>query len=116
MENEIASSNETATADAGASPNAKKPNAFLIVFLLLTVLGLVAIDIYQDRVIQKQRYEIRWLMTHGTFRPDPVVASDAKAQQPAAKPESAQAQASNVAPAQSPAKSAQQAAPHSDKP
>jgi len=76
--------------------NAKKPNYFLVVFLLLTVLGITAINIYQDRVIEKQRYELRWLLTHSTIRPDVDAALAAKVVA-SAKASTGQTQAANVA-------------------
>jgi len=82
--------------------NAKKPNYFLVVFLLLTVLGITAINIYQDRVIEKQRYELRWLLTHSTIRPDVDVALAAKNVADAkASAATGQTQAANVASAPS---------------
>jgi len=42
--------------------------------LLVAVLGLTALDIFQDRVIEKQLYELRWLTAHSTIRPDTIVA------------------------------------------
>ena len=82
--------------------NAKKPNAFLVVFLLLTVVLLVAMDIYQDRLIQQQRYELHWLLTHSTIRPE-AFPSDAKAPQALPKPQGTQSSAANVAPTPAPA-------------
>jgi len=118
MENEVAISDEAASATpaagTGASPAAQKPNAFLTVFLLLTIVGLVAIDIYQDRVIQKQRYELRWLITHSIIRPDTIAADD-QPQQPAAQPGGAPPSSANVAPAPVPPK-APQSAPQAAKP
>lgn len=40
----------------------------LIAFLLAVVVGLTALNLYQDKVIEKQRYELQWLMTHATIR------------------------------------------------
>ena len=96
MENEIAIADAPASASSatslGSATGQKKPNAFLVVFLLLTIVALVAIDMYQDRVIQRQRYELRWLMTHSIIRPD-APASGINSQKPAPKPEGTQSSA-----------------------
>ncbi len=89
--------------------NAKKQFNFLIVFLLLAVVAIAAIDIYQDRVIEKQRYELRWLLAHSTIRPETIAADLAKTAQGAPKLDGVQS--ASVAPPPSSAPAAVQ--PHS---
>jgi hypothetical protein len=93
----------------------KKSHLFLIVFLLLTVVGITAIDIYQDRVIEKQRYELKWLLAHSTIRPETILADVAKGGQGASKTDRVQAQAASVTPAPSSAPTTAPA-PHPAKP
>jgi len=64
----------------GASPAAeaahvpaRKPG-FLVVFLLVAFVGMTALDIYQDIVIRRQSYELKWMLRHGTFHIDPKEA------------------------------------------
>ena len=67
----------------------QKSRAFLIVFLIAAVAGLTALDMYQDRVIEKQKYELRWLMTHAVIKTElPVPANDAPAKTAPAAPNS----------------------------
>ena len=55
----------------------KTSRGFLVAILLVTVVGLTALDIYQDHVIRRQQFELRWLMTHTVFKAElPVPASD----------------------------------------
>ena len=79
----------------------KTSRGFLIAILLLVVAGLTALDIYQDHVINKQRYELRWLMTHSIIRPDAAAVDPAKAApaatQGAAKNDPAKVSAADVA-------------------
>jgi uncharacterized membrane protein len=91
--------------------NEKKPNHFLIVFLLLTIVGITAIDIYQDRVIEKQRYELKWLLAHSQIIPETILADAAKAAQGKPSSNGVQTQAANVAPVPSPAPAAVQPPP-----
>jgi hypothetical protein len=57
----------------------------LIAILALAVTGLTALNIYQDHIIAKQRYELGWLMTHSTIRMDLIAADLAKNGHPAAQ-------------------------------
>ncbi len=68
--------------------NEKKSSALLIGFLVVVIIGLTALDIYQDRVITIQRDDLRWLMTHATIRTElPAPAKGAPATSaPAATP------------------------------
>jgi hypothetical protein len=91
--------------------NTKRSNNFLIVFLLLTVVGTTAIDIYQDRVIEKQRYELKWILAHSKIVPETIVADLAKAPQGPPKSNGVQTQAANVAAIPSPAQAAVQPPP-----
>jgi hypothetical protein len=50
--------------------NEKKFSAFLVPFLVFAVVGLTALDIYQNRIIERQRYEMRWLVTHAKITGD----------------------------------------------
>ena len=63
--------------------------------------GLTSIDIYQDHVIQKQRFELQWLVAHATIRPEMIVADLKKAGKLPAKSAAGQPQAATVAPASS---------------
>jgi len=79
----------------------KTSRGFLVAILLVVVVGLTALDIYQDHVIKFQRDQLRWLMTHSIIRPD-VVATDPAKAAPAAVPgtvknDAAKAPAANVA-------------------
>lgn len=68
--------------------------------LLVVVAGLTALDIYQAKVIEQQKYELRWLMTHSIIRPDAIAADAQKAapaNQGATKNGAAKAPAANVA-------------------
>ncbi len=40
---------------------------FLVPFLLLVIALLVVLNFYQNRVIQQQSFELKWLMTHSTI-------------------------------------------------
>ena len=42
----------------------------LIAFLLAVIVGLTALNMYQDKVIEKQRYELQWLLTHSIIKMD----------------------------------------------
>jgi len=78
----------------------KTSRGALVAILVVTVAGLVALDIYQDRIIERQRNELRWLMTHSIIRPDAVAADAAKSapsQQGAAKNDSPKTPAADVA-------------------
>ena len=46
----------------------KRSSATLVAFLLAVVVGLTALNMYQDKVIEKQRYELQWLLTHATIK------------------------------------------------
>jgi hypothetical protein len=76
-------------ANVTAAESAKKPNTFIVALLLVAVLGLSALNIYQDHVIASQRVELHWMMEHGTFRYDaaapPGVKAPASAPQPGAQ-------------------------------
>jgi len=48
---------------------------FVVALLSVVVLALAALNVYQDHVINRQRYELRWLMTHSTIRPDAPTAN-----------------------------------------
>ena len=45
-----------------------KTNRFALVFLLVAVVFLTGVTIYQNRVIAKQSFEIRWLLAHCSER------------------------------------------------
>ena len=45
-----------------------KTNRFLVLFLLVAVVLLTGINVYQNRVIAKQSFEIRWLMANCSQR------------------------------------------------
>jgi cytoskeletal protein RodZ len=51
---------------------------FVVAVLLVAVVALTALNVFQDHVINVQRYELRWLLTHSTIRPD-TIRSDAAA-------------------------------------
>jgi len=61
----------------------KKSSATLIAFLLAVVVGLTALNMYQDKVIAKQRFELQWLMTHAVIKMDGPVPGKGAAQSPA---------------------------------
>ena len=42
----------------------------MLAILMLVVVGMTALNIYQDHVIHRQQYELRWLLTHSVIRPD----------------------------------------------
>ncbi len=75
----------------------KTSRGFLVAILLVVVVGLTALDIYQDRVIQKQRYELRWLVTHATIHVDANSADAAKTAPSASPSNAAKAPAADVA-------------------
>jgi hypothetical protein len=56
----------------------KQSRGFVVAALLAAVVALAALNVYQDHIINRQRYELRWLLTHSTIRPD-AVRSDAAA-------------------------------------
>lgn len=62
----------------------KNSRVTLIAFLLAVVVGLTALNIYQDKVIEKQRYELQWLMTHATINVE--LPKDLKGAKPAPTP------------------------------
>jgi len=75
----------------------KSSRSFVIAILVVVVLALTAQNIWQDHLIQVQRYELRWLLTHSTIRPD-APASAAAHTAPGAPPAAhAQAPAASVA-------------------
>ncbi len=41
-----------------------KTNRFLVLLLLVVVVFLTGVNVYQNRVITKQSFEIRWLLAH----------------------------------------------------
>lgn len=69
----------------------------MVAILLLVVTGLTALDIYQDRVIAKQQFELHWLLTHSVIRPDLVAADAAKNAQGADQGKGLQAPPASVA-------------------
>jgi hypothetical protein len=78
----------------------KSSRGFLLAVLLVAVVGLTALDIYQDLIIRRQRDDLRWLMTHSVIRldaPVPDASKPAPAAQPAPKNDSAKASPANVA-------------------
>jgi len=79
--------------------------------LLVFVVGLTSINIYQDRVIQKQRFELQWLLAHSTIRPETIVADLAKEGKLPQKSGAVKAPAANVVPASPSAPPAAQVAP-----
>ncbi len=89
----------------------KTSKGILLASLLVFVVGLTSINIYQDRVIQKQRFELRWLMAHSTIRPETIVADLAREGKLPQKSGAVQTPAANVAPAPSSAPPAAQVAP-----
>ncbi|HKM90278.1 MAG TPA: hypothetical protein VJX29_06665 [Candidatus Acidoferrales bacterium] len=89
----------------------KTSKGILLALLLVFVVGLTSVNIYQDRVIQKQRFELQWLVTHATIRPETIVADLAKEGKLPKKSGAVQAPAANVVPAASPAPPAAQVAP-----
>jgi hypothetical protein len=59
--------------------SSKNSRVTLIAFLLAVVVGLTALNIYQDKVIDKQRYELQWLIAHATINVEmPAQGKDAK--------------------------------------
>ena len=68
---------DAAAAPVAQAPAAEKPksNIAMLVFLFLAFLALTAMNIYQDHVIRQQRFEVRWMLEHGTFRIDPAEAA-----------------------------------------
>jgi len=73
----------------------KSSRGLVIAILLLAVLALTAQNIWQDHLIQRQRYELRWLLTHSTIRPDVPAAAKSAPGAPAAN--HAQAPGASVA-------------------
>ena len=66
--------------------------------VLLVVVGvLTALDIYQNRIIQTQRFELGWLLTHSTIRPDTILADLQKKTQGAPASDAVKAPPANVA-------------------
>ena len=72
----------------------KSSRGFLVAILFVALLGVTALDIYQDKVIAKQRYELNWLKTHSIISLD-AIAADVRAEQAA---KAAQGGAKNNAP------------------
>jgi len=67
------------------------PARFIVTFLLVTVLALTGMNMYQEHVIQKQRFELRWLLAHSVIRPETIAADlQREKQQQSGKPEVAQ--------------------------
>jgi len=89
----------------------KASKGILIALLLVFGVGLTSIDIYQDHVIQKQRFELQWLVAHATIRPETILADLKKDGKLPAKSVAGQAQAATVAPASSSAPPAAQVSP-----
>jgi hypothetical protein len=58
----------------------KTSRGFLVAILVVVVVGLTALDIYQDHVIAHQRYELNWLKTHSIISLD-AIAADVRAAQ-----------------------------------
>jgi hypothetical protein len=73
----------------------KKSSALLIAFLLAVVVGLTALNLFQDKVIEQQRYELHWLVTHSTIR---MELPPAKGTQPGQAPASAKPDQKSGAP------------------
>jgi hypothetical protein len=110
MENAGAMEAAGAVENTATVETSKKPSVFLAVVLGLAVLALTALDIYQDKVIRQQQFELRWLVTHSTIRPETILA-DIQNQKQSARPAGTQAQASPVAPTPSQDKGIPSAAP-----
>ena len=83
----------------------------MLVLLLVFAVGLTSVNIYQDHVIQKQRFELQWLVAHATIRPETIVADLAKAGKLPPKSGAVQASAANVSPAATSAPPAAQVSP-----
>jgi len=74
-----------------ASPFASHPARFIVTFLFVAVLALTGMNMYQQHVIQKQRFELRWLLAHSVIRPETIAADlEKEKQQQSGKPEVAQ--------------------------
>ena len=83
----------------------------LIAFLLAVVVGLTALNLYQDKVIEKQRYELQWLLTHSTIKMELSKPAKGEPQSPApaaTKPD----QKANAAPAPAATEAAAAVAPN----
>jgi hypothetical protein len=67
----------------------KKNSPVFVGFLLVVILGLTAMNVLQNRVIQRQRTEIAWLMSQGVtvHVAPPQPAAPAGGEVPAAKPD-----------------------------
>ncbi|HUJ41948.1 MAG TPA: hypothetical protein VLW54_15505 [Candidatus Acidoferrales bacterium] len=92
----------------------KSSRGFLLALLMVVVLGLTALNIYQDQIIHRQQYELRWLLTHSTIRPDVPAPAAAKNVPGAPAASHAQTPAPSVAevpPASKPVPSAPTAKP-----
>lgn len=94
----------------------KTSKGILIASLLVFGVGLTSIDLYQDHVIQKQRYELQWLVAHATIRPETIVADLKKegkipANAALSSPSKSQAPAASSTPADKPAAAAASAPP-----
>jgi hypothetical protein len=89
----------------------KTSKAILLVSLLVFGVTLTSINIYQDRLIQKQRFELQWLMAHSTIRPETIAADLAKAAKDAPKSGGAHAPAATVTSAHTSAPPAAQVSP-----
>jgi len=75
----------------------KSSRGLVIAILIVVVLALTAQNVWQDRVIQQQRYELRWLLTHSTIRPDVPAPAAAKSAPGAPAANHAQAPGASVA-------------------
>ncbi|HXZ18775.1 MAG TPA: hypothetical protein VEG63_02440 [Candidatus Acidoferrales bacterium] len=75
----------------------KTSRGFLVAILCVVVVGLTALDIYQDRVIERQRFELRWLLTHAIIRADAAPADAAKPAPSASPSNAAKVPAADVA-------------------
>jgi hypothetical protein len=75
----------------------KTSRSVVVAVLVLLVSGLTALNIYQDHVIAKQRFELHWLLTHSTIRPDILAAEAAKKAPAASTPNRGNAPAASVA-------------------
>lgn len=75
----------------------KTSRGFLVAILCVVVVGLTALDIYQDHVIRVQRDDLRWLLTHAIIRMDANPADAAKPAPSASPSNSAKAPAAAVA-------------------
>jgi len=77
----------------------KTSRGFLVAILVVAVVGLTALDVYQDRVIAQQRYELNWLKTHSVINLDAIAADirAAKAAQNPAKNDAPKPPAADVA-------------------